>query len=50
MWHIYTMGYDSAIKKERNCHLQQHGWASMAILSLRNISHDITYVRDLILK
>ena len=26
MWYIYTMGYYSAIKKRKWCHLQQPGW------------------------
>ena len=25
MWCTYTMEYDLAIKKKRQCHLQQHG-------------------------
>ena len=26
MWYINTMGYYSSIKKNRKCHLHQHGW------------------------
>ena len=25
-WYIYTMEYYSAIKRPKECHLQQHGW------------------------
>ena len=25
-WYIYTMDYYSAIKRMKQCHLQQHGW------------------------
>ena len=26
MWYIYIMGYYSAIKRKKECHLQQYGW------------------------
>ena len=26
IWYIYTVEYYSAIKRRKECHLQQHGW------------------------
>ena len=26
VWYIYAMEYYSAIKRMKQCHLQQHGW------------------------
>ena len=30
MWYIYTMKYDSAIKRMKSYHLQRHGWTQRA--------------------
>ena len=52
MWYIYKMGYYSAIKRKKECHLQAT-WMQLEILILsksereRQIAYDITYIWNL---
>ena len=47
--YIYTMEYDSALKKMKLCLLQQHGWRlEITVLSaVSQIPYDIAYMWNL---
>ena len=53
VWFIYIVEYYSAIKKNENCHLQQHGWTWGFYAKWnksdreRQISYDFTYMWNL---